>query len=471
MSVFTKSDFLEFRACKESFWLSKNKPDLLPKSALSDFDLMLMQDGFDIEKCVNLWVNSWEDCSNIKAQMNFTSPCGLEVRTDLIRQVDDMTVDIFEIKSSSSTRGYIEDVAFQTIAIERSGVSVRNAYLIHVDSSYVRAGELNLDALLVMADVTDDMREVIPDLELEIEVALEWIEKASVNGVGCDCRFQGNIAKRCAGFEYLNPDVPALSIYNLPNIRTGRVREFVEEGRLDLKDIGEDEVTKSMIPVLKAAHTGKPVINKKGIENFLNALKYPLFFYDYETFKSAVPIMDGVSPHEQVPVQVSVHRLDADGTLSHFEFLADAPGKRRELALALREAIADIGSCISWHKSFEIGCNQRLGAAFPEFETFMTSINERTVDLRDVFKANYVDIGFKGSTSIKSVLPVLCPNLSYEGMAVGNGGAAMAAWLSMTQETNPDKKLRKRNELLEYCKLDTLAMVEIYRFLIKTIES
>jgi len=465
MSTLTKSDFLEIRSCRESFWLSRNKPEVFSDSGLDDFALMLMQDGFEVERCTSLWVESWPDVSDIRFQVAFTSPDGLEVRADMIRQVDKTTVDLFEIKSSSSTRGYIEDVAFQTVAIERSGLSVRNIYIIHVDSTYVRSGDLDVDTLLVLADVTDEVRKVIPDLEPEIDAALDWVTQTDIDEAGCGCRFKGSIPSRCAAFEYLNPDVPEISIYNLPGIRTKRVRGFVEEGRLDLQDVAEDEVTASMIPVLRAAHSGEPEINHKGVERFLGSMDFPLFFYDYETFKSAVPIMDGVSPHEQTPVQVSVHRLDSDGSLHHFEYLADAPGKRRELALDLRKAIEDEGTCISWHKSFEIGCNRRLGAAFPEFSDFMASINDRTKDLRDVFKADYVDIGFKGSTSIKNVLPVLCPDLSYEGMAVGNGGTAMAAWLSMTQETDPDELVRKRNELLEYCKLDTFAMVEIYRFL------
>lgn len=465
MSALTKSDFLEIRACKESFWLSRNKPEVFPESELDDFALMLMQDGFEVERCTALWVKSWPDASDIRLQVAFKSPDGLEVRADMIRQVDKTTVDLFEIKSSSSTRGYIEDVAFQTVAIERSGLTVRNIHIIHVDSTYVRSGDLDMDALLILADVTDDVRELIPDLEPEIDAALNWVNRTAIDEAGCECRFKGNIPTRCAAFEYLNPDIPDVSIYNLPGIRTKRVRGFVEEGRLDLQDVAADEVTPSMIPVLRAAHSGEPEVNHKGVESFLGSLEFPLFFYDYETFKSAVPIMDGVSPHEQVPVQVSVHRLDSDGTLSHSEYLADAPGKRRELALALREAIEDEGTCVSWHKSFEIGCNRRLGLAFPDFADFMASINERTVDLRDIFKADYVDIGFKGSTSIKNVLPVLCPDLSYDEMAVGNGGTAMAAWISMTQETDSDEIVRKRNELLEYCKLDTLAMVEIYRFL------
>lgn len=179
--------------------------------------------------------------------------------------------------------------------------------------------------------------------------------------------------------------------------------------------------------------------------------------------------MDGVSPHQQIPVQISIHKLEADGELSHSEFLADGPGKREGLLQSLRLGIGDTGNCISWNKSFEIGCNKGLAKAFPAYATFLESMNERTIDLMEVFKLDYVDIRFKGSTSIKNVLPIVCPHLSYDGLAVGNGGTAMAAWRSMSRELDPELKAQKRNDLLEYCKLDTFAMVEIYRFLVKLV--
>ncbi len=246
----------------------------------------------------------------------------------MIRQIDAATIDIFEIKSSTSEKGHLEDAAFQTVTIELSGISVNQISIIHVDKTYVRSGDIQPESLLVIADVTEKVREIIIELEPEIDAALDWVTQTQINEAGCECRYKGSIPNRCSAFDYLNPNIPELSIYNLPNIRTGRVRKFVETGRLDLMEVCEDEVTLPMLPVLKAAHSGEAEINLPGIKAFLDSLLYPLFFYDYETFKSAAPIMDGVSPHEQVPVQVSVHRLDADGTLTHAEYLAEGPGKR-----------------------------------------------------------------------------------------------------------------------------------------------
>ena len=86
------------------------------------------------------------------------------------------------------------------------------------------------------------------------------------------------------------------------------------------------------------------------------------------------------------------------------------------------------------------------------------------VDLEDVFKADYVDIGFDGSTSIKKVLPVVCPELSYKDLDVQDGTLAMEAWerLIVAEDQEADQVA---GSLLRYCERDTFAMVEIYRFL------
>ena len=79
----------------------------------------------------------------------------------------------------------------------------------------------------------------------------------------------------------------------------------------------------------------------------------------------------------------------------------------------------------------------------------------------------YVDPKFKGSWSIKNILPVLVPSLSYKDIDVQNGTQAMVSWEKIVYgKISDDEKTKIYNSLLEYCKLDTLAMYEIYKYLI-----
>ena len=59
----------------------------------------------------------------------------------------------------------------------------------------------------------------------------------------------------------------------------------------------------------------------------------------------------------------------------------------------------------------------------------MEALNERVVDLEDVFRQQMlVHPGFRGRTSLKSVLPTLVPDLTYENQVIQDGGTASATW-------------------------------------------
>ena len=109
-----------------------------------------------------------------------------------------------------------------------------------------------------------------------------------------------------------------------------------------------------------------------------------------------------------------------------------------------------------------------MATMFPDKEGFLLDINERTVDLETVFKTAYVDARFEGSTSIKKVLPVVCPNLGYDDLEVQDGSLAMELWQQMINAV-PDEAEKIAINLLKYCERDTLAMVEIYRFLTRLV--
>jgi hypothetical protein len=76
---------------------------------------------------------------------------------------------------------------------------------------------------------------------------------------------------------------------------------------------------------------------------------------------------------------------------------------------------------------------------------------------------------FKGRTSIKKVLPVLCPHLNYSELGIGDGMTASISWFrAATWGVAMDDEKRKKifDDLEKYCELDTLAMVEIFNHLV-----
>jgi hypothetical protein len=462
----TKSGFLEYRRCPKSFWLKTNRNDEVDWPAPSAFARMLMRQGYAVEDEAKRLVAGWPDASGCEFQVSYSAE-GLEARADLIRFLPDGDIDLFEIKSSTSIEDgdYLDDATFQTIVVERSGARVRGIHIIHVNKDYVRQGPVSPEALLVITDVTAQARSRQAELERQIAEALSFLGEATLDEAGCSCLFLGNPENHCVTFERFNPGIAQPSLYILPRIARSRLEKFHAEDRFTLAGVAPEELTPRQALVRNAAVGGVPIINAEGIAAFIQRLEWPLHFYDYETFGSAVPIADGHRPHAQMPVQFSLHRLEQSGELSHFEYLADGPGQQRDLVEALEASVGPVGDAISWNKGFEAACNRRMADLLPDKVEFLHRLNGRTHDLMDPFASDYVDARFAGSTSIKKVLPVLVPGLAYSATDVHDGTGAMEAWLRLISSEDDVERAELRRQLLGYCALDSLAMVEIFRVL------
>ena len=209
-----------------------------------------------------------------------------------------------------------------------------------------------------------------------------------------------------------------------------------------------------------------PTIDREAIKQFLDGLQYPLYFLDYETLMSLIPYFDGLRPYQQVPFQYSLHLLQTpDASLEHKEYLhQENSSPSRPLTEQLLADICTEGTVLVWYEGFEKSRNTELGNMIPEYKHAMESLNGRVVDLMTPFKEKwYDDPRFEGSASIKKVLPVLCPELSYKTLGIQEGASAQRLWMeAILDGTRDGEKQQILSDLLEYCKLDTLAMVEIF---------
>ena len=209
-------------------------------------------------------------------------------------------------------------------------------------------------------------------------------------------------------------------------------------------------------------------VDEAKLQAELEKLQYPLYFLDYETYNFALPRLNGFRPYQHYVFQYSLHIQDTpESELRHHEFLAEdiSLGSLNSLASSLRDLIADDnGSVIVWHRQFEESRNSEIGELLPEFRSFFTGLNRRIYDLEEIFKQGiFLDYQFKGRSSIKAILPVLCPQFSYGDLAVQNGAQAMDAWYQWVR--SGEQVEATRENLLAYCELDTLAMFEILAFL------
>lgn len=464
----TKTDFIQYLACSKSLWLKKREPQSFPQGNFSLFLEKIVREGYQVEEYVQRYFEARG--RSVSFQRVFETDERLFARADVVETTTSGQTFLYEVKSSTSvkidsTDNHIKDACFQKICAERAGQKIDRVFIVHLNGNYIRNGSIDPDELLVFVDVTERVEQLYSETSEEVDQALELLKVDRIDRNGCSCLYKSR-ANHCDAFSVFNPGLPKYSIYSLPRLGDRQRADWVGSGVFDLIELPAGaQLTEIQRLIVQAAKSGEPQINRGAINTFLSRFSFPLYFFDYETYASAIPVVNGTRPYQQVPVQYSLHVLQKDGFLSHFEYLAREACLPGELVGRMKRDIGPEGSIVSWHATFERSRNRELAEMFPDSADFLNDLNARMVDLEDIFKTNFVDIRFDGSTSIKKVLPVLCPDLDYGDLEVQDGTSAMESWERMIN-AEPEESEEIAEALLKYCERDTFAMVEIYRFLI-----
>lgn len=391
---------------------------------------------------------------------------------DIVQVVGENEVDLIEIKSSTSAKAdHIVDLAFQMVVLEKCGYSVRNISVIHVNNQYVRSGAIDPKLITAQTDVTEQVKEKKEYTLQKIDEALAVMTLTECPDTSPIHASSGAFAEWLTIYKHIKKTKPGC-IYDLCQMDKVTLENLNNAGIEYIKDIPENFVLKPKQALqVEATRQKRPIIHRDKIAEFLNGLVFPLYFFDYETLSSLVPYFDGMRPYAQYPFQYSLHILESpDAELKHYEYLhTENSNPAAAVVATMKSHFSDTGSVIAWNMGFEKGCNNTLAEFVPEASEFLEDINNRMVDLMVPFSSNwYVDSGFCGSASIKNVLPVLVPELSYKTLGIQEGSAAQRLWMEAVLDGKRDgEKAQILDDLREYCKLDTLAMVEIYNILKK----
>ena len=461
----TKTAYLTYLTCPNEFWLSyqlsqpRQEPDTLEYQHLR-------QQGYDVERYVKQLARFQPDgLKAIDFQRVFQTN-DLYARSDAVI-TDKATgmIDIYEIKSSSKVKPeHLDDVVFQKIVAERSGFTVGRCFVITMNGDYVRNGEIDVEQLFQINDVTAQTAELLPATEEQIAAAMAFADSEPVPSLLDYCAEK----LKCEYIKLKFPDLPDYTVFNISRINKAKLRELLERGIIDIRDVPDDfKLSDKQQVHVTVAKTGEPYIDRVAIAERIESWQYPHHFLDYETFSYAIPQFDGVRPFQQMCFQYSLHTIrEKGGEVEHRQFLAQTESDPpRAMAAKLAEDMAgELGTVFVWYEAFEKTRNDEMAAMFPEFTEFFNNLNAHTQDLMKIFSDNlYVHPKFKGSSSIKKVLPVLRPDLSYAELDIGDGMTASISWYrAATWDTLGEAERQKIFQDLEtYCHLDTLAMVEI----------
>ncbi|MDP3980633.1 MAG: DUF2779 domain-containing protein [Chlamydiota bacterium] len=369
---------------------------------------------------------------------------------------------------------HLFDLAFQVFLARKVGNKVTGAFLVRLNKQYVRAGKLNLNKLFVIEDVMEYVEEVLPRVEEEVKTLIKFLASEKEPDGPCCCLYKGR-SKHCTTFKFHNKDVPAYGVHDLTGVGRSKKKlcELIDSKIYEIHDIPEDfEFGKKIQRQIEVHRRGKAHIDHEAIQAELKTLQFPLYFLDYEAFNPAIPRFSGFKPYQQIPFQFSLDRLDSpDAKLVHEEFLYTGDKDPSSLLVEeLKKKIGNSGSVIVWYKPFEEShVNKHLAVRMPEHLDFINNVNSRLFDLMTIFSKHlHVHPEFRGSASIKKVLPVLCPELSYKELEIGNGSEAMNTWNKMvTGEIKESERSMTEKAMREYCALDTYAMYAIWKVLLE----
>ncbi len=374
----------------------------------------------------------------------------------------------YEVKSSTKVSPtYLMDASLQYWVISNSGVSLADFSLIIINNQYVRNGSVDLNGLFsaksVLKETINNQSFIEENITRSKSVIDTPAEPDVKIGEHCfspySCDFMGTCWK----------SVPANSIFEITGVKKSELFNLYNAGYKTALQIPEkNELDKNANIHIQAIKKNEAVIDKAAITAFLEKIKYPVFFMDFETFMPAVPLYDKTKPYQHIPFQYSLHyKKTKTSGLEHFEFLAEQhTDPRRAFIEALLKHTESEGTILVYDILMERNVLNGLKKDFPEYASEIELRIDRMVDLVQPFQSrSYYHPSMKNSFSMKNLLPALVPELNYSDLNIGSGSMAMIAYENLNKETDMFKILETRESLLEYCKLDTLAMVKVFEVL------
>lgn len=476
----SKSLFIRGLKCHKALYLQKFRPEL--KDDVSE----MTQRGFDVGNDVGSLSQQLFPGGAIVPYEGLSHAEQLDMTQSLIRQGlktiyeatfshDDVLVkvdilhlgengwEIYEVKASSSQKDYhVNDLSVQYYVVAGTGLPVVRACLVHINKHYVRNGDIEADKLFTMVDLTETAKDKEPFIRKEIEKQRSMLSADEpVIDIGPHCAepFACDFHGHCWSH------IPSPSVFDYRDVGKPNGFRLYQQGIVRMEDVPLDSLGWRQKMQLDGVLHQKNHIDVDAVRNFTDSLWYPLYFMDYETtFMTPIPMFDDTWPYQQVPFQFSMHVIqEPGGELEHHVFLADGATNPQKEFLEKLLAIIPRNACILvWNQGFEIPRLKELAEAFPEksgeIDHLINSIRDLMIPFRD--KSIY-HWQFNGSYSIKVVLPALAPELSYDNLDINDGGMAASAWVRMIQSNDEQEKSVIRKQLLQYCHLDTLAMVRI----------
>jgi len=433
--------------------------------------ILIEEDHFHLEEAVQ---------STLKAMENHAVPAiyeagfihdGVRIRVDILERLANGRSNLIEVKSSASEKGiYLPDVAVQYHVLKGSGLDIDKVILIHLNNQYVFDGKnIRLEQLFFRTDMTQKAiiyQNQVPSLLSGFNNMLAKPEEPKIKpDRHCQHPYE------CEFLEHCTKDMPEHWVLNLSGIKQNKLDELEALGIKDIRDIPESFSLTDLHNRIKKCVINNEEYISSYLKSELMDVEYPIHFLDFETVGSAIPRYAGTRPYQTMPFQWSDHILNEDGNIEHREYLCEEDkDPREEFTLSLLEALGSNGSIVTY-SNYEEVIIKGLAKGLSKYRGQLHALLDRIKDLLKIIRRHYYNPAFHGSFSLKSVLPAILPEMSYENLEIQEGQLAGLEYLRMIDPaTSTYVKEKIRKDLLTYCGHDTLAMLKIREELLKKVE-
>lgn len=480
------SDCKKYSRCPRLFYLEAKaeKQEYRPYVRLDEEITLLAAEKLGITKCYKgergaepqealdaLKSEEWL----LKARFEY---CGLRVKIPFLHKNGDGW-DVYFLFAGLCPRA--DDLQFYCNSewvLSHNGIVVKNWYVIHLNGSYVRGDELDVNELFVISScfynakgnpsisvedaIMSNRRDLRADLACMDRVLAGDIPAARRTNV-CTGRTKCRHYGECFEQEKEEDDNSILNLIGAQHRYTMK-----REGRLRLRDADPARIegSRQQYAQICSDMTQEGLFaDRLALHAWLEEIRWPIAFIDFEWERFAVPPYKGMKPYDVLPFEYSIDVLYENGERTHNVFLS-VGDDRKELALNLLKDIPDTGSVIAYNaegaEKIRIG---ELAELFPELREGLLGINARMEDLQLPFEAGVIyDTRMRGQWSLKVIMSMM-DDPGYHDLDIQQGMDAVFQW----RHLDLSEEIENRDEIIAslkaYCGMDSYAMTVIFDWL------
>ena len=373
-------------------------------------------------------------------------------------------------KKPASIKSQLNELAFLSFYMKKLGLTIIPCS-INVNMRYKRQGDLNLQKLFFKSNLEKKIKGFEEDVETNVSKIIKIEEEPSIT-VGSHCKnpFPCKFKEHC--WSKFRKD----SIHHIPRISASKkkIETFLKNDINNVEDFKDkpeflDELSAEQKIKVNSYLRQKVKKDIMKLTIFLNRVRFPVYYIDFETFSPIIPLFENSRPGSYIPYQYSLDIEKKKDEIEHIDFLhTKKTDPRKDFIDSLVKNLGESGSIVVYNRAFEERIMDELVELYPEYTEQIRKIKNRIIDIFSPFKEGiYYHPDMVFSQSLKAVLPALVPNMDYKGLDVSDGEQAMFMYEEMLEMEDGEEKDKIINNLIQYCSLDTIAMYEILKVLKK----